>query len=78
VALACGDDEGASEPDEEGLQMCCELGARCHPGPEDPVGGAKQMCHALGHQNDPDQCRAEYESCLAVCVGDGDTEHACL
>ena len=58
--------------------MCCELGARCHTGPSDPIGGAKQLCHSLGHENDPVQCRAQYESCLEVCVGEGDEPHSCI
>ena len=80
TGAGCGDEggEGPEPIDREGLQLCCDLGARCHVGPDDPVGGEKQMCHTLGHQNDPEACRAQFESCLAVCGGEGEVPHACL
>jgi len=29
--------------------------------------GTAAGCHELGHQNDPNQCRLEYEDCLELC-----------
>lgn len=58
--------------------MCCDLGARCHPGEGDALNSVKQMCHSLGHENDPANCRAQYDSCIAECVGDsGEERHFC-
>lgn len=75
--LACGDDGDGEAVDREGLQMCCELGARCHIDEGDPIDGEKQACHSIGHENEPAQCRAQYESCMAICDGEGE-EHSCL
>src|SRR5690349_7209080 len=82
LALACGDDGAEPTPDPgedtEGLAMCCELGAICHPGADDPINSPKQQCHSLGHENEPAACRERYEECLELC-GDESTEtpHAC-
>ena len=58
--------------------MCCDLGARCHPGEGDPLNSLKQMCHSLGHENDPAKCREQYDACIAECVGDsGEERHFC-
>ena len=74
---ACGDENGTQQ-DLEGVNMCCDLGARCHPGEGDPLNSLKQTCHSLGHQNDPAQCRAQYDACIAECVGDsGEERHFC-
>jgi hypothetical protein len=91
AALACGhghdDDhehEASGSSDREGLAMCCELGNVCHPGDveQDPIGGEVRTCHDLGHQNDPEACRASYDACLVACTGgrepEGDGEHSCL
>lgn len=76
---ACGDDDGEEALDREGLRMCCVLGAQCHIDEGDPIDGAKQMCHSIGHENDPVQCRQEYDACMAICEGgEGEVEHACL
>lgn len=78
LPAACGtsDDEGDSV-DEEGLRMCCALGALCHrvSAPDDEI----EACHQLGHENDPAACRDAYDHCLDVCGEDGSSpEHACL
>lgn len=82
--LACsGDDDGGDPgPDQEGLRMCCEIGAICHEvGPPDPD---KQGCHIVGHENDPAACRENYERCITLCMPTGEggqagapMEHAC-
>lgn len=77
AAPACGDDDEAEASDAEGLRMCCELGALCHLEEGDPLTGPKRECHDMAHQNDPAQCRAQYEGCLEVCAGD-ELEHSCL
>lgn len=91
AALACGDDhdddhdhDASGSSDREGLAMCCELGDVCHPGDidQDPIGGEVRNCHDLGHQNDPEACRASYDECIAACTGgtrepEGDGEHSC-
>ena len=75
-ALACGDDEDGI--DREGLRMCCELGALCHPDADDPLASPKRACHDLGHLNEPDGCREQYESCVALCEGEpGEEPHSC-
>jgi hypothetical protein len=75
---ACGDEEKGAPPDLEGLQMCCEIGARCHLEEGDPVNSLKQMCHSLGHENDPAKCRDQYDACIAECAGDsGEERHFC-
>ena len=82
AALAsCGDDgDGGTEPeDTQGLAMCCEIGSVCHLTAADPIGGAKQMCHSLGHENDPAACREQYEDCLDVCGAEPmEMPHGCL
>lgn len=87
LAPSCGEDAGDSStepeltPEQHGLVLCCRIGDTCHPGSEDPIGGLVRQCHDLGHQNDPDLCRARYDECLAACssgrqdVSDG--EHGC-
>ncbi len=78
IVGACGDEENGPPPDLEGLDMCCDLGARCHPGEGDPLNSLKQMCHSLGHENDPAKCRDQYDACIAECVGDsGEEPHFC-
>lgn len=66
----------------EGLDLCCELGAVCHPGPDDPIGGLVYNCHQLGHSNDPSLCSAQFDECIAGCLGDreavGAGEHGCI
>lgn len=76
LALACGEEEDGT--DREGLRMCCELGARCHLDADDPVDSPKRGCHDLGHLNEPEGCREQYESCMAVCADEpGEEPHAC-
>lgn len=83
LSPACsGDDDGDLGRDDEGLRMCCELGAICHTVPPDPD---KQECHVIGHENDPAACRKNYERCKALCTAEGEggeggepSEHACL
>ena len=69
--------------DEEGLRMCCELGAWCHRVPPDPD---LAECHNIGHLNDPQGCRDNYERCMSLCAPSGEggaggafepSEHAC-
>jgi hypothetical protein len=77
VVGACGDDENESR-DFEGLDMCCDLGARCHPEEGDSLNSLKQVCHSLGHENDPAKCREQYDACIAECVDDsGEDRHFC-
>lgn len=82
-----GDDAGSGGArDDEGLTMCCTLGALCHRVGESS--GALEECHRLGHENDPAECRASYDRCMALCqpaeggAGGGGgapaTPHACL
>ncbi len=79
--VSCGDDgDGGTEmEDTEGLAMCCEIGSVCHLTADDPIGGPKQMCHSLGHENDPAACRAQYDNCLEVCGAEPmEMAHGCL
>jgi hypothetical protein len=83
VHAACSSDDDEQGSVEEGLRMCCELGALCH-----EVGvpdSAKQECHVVGHENDPGACRENYARCKALCAPAGEggeggepMEHACL
>lgn len=69
-ACSGDDDDTQVEPDEEGLQMCCELGAICHEvGVPDPE---KRDCHVIGHENDPGACRDNYQRCLDLCAPGGE------
>jgi hypothetical protein len=82
-AWGCGGEEGdleqaQPEVDREGLDMCCDLGALCHPLAEDPLDSPKRTCHALGHQNDPAACRAQFDSCMEACFDSGETAHGCI
>jgi hypothetical protein len=91
LPAACGNDDddeneqsgtgGASGSDEEGLQMCCTLGALCHR-VGDQNDAAMDECHDIGHENDPAECRANYERCLDLCgaagAGGASAPHACL
>ncbi len=71
--------QSRSTGDAEGLRMCCELGAVCHPGADEPADSLVSLCHELGHSNQPEACRAQYEECLMGCVGNEESpEHACL
>lgn len=71
--------EPRDESDTEGLSLCCQLGAICHPDSEDPPGGIVRLCHELGHANRPDECRAQFDDCMAACdPEDAQPEHACL
>jgi|GEM_PF-3450861 len=68
----------SEDVDEEGLAMCCELGAICHVVglSGDPKVAA---CHELGHRRDPSACRDSYDECREACAGvtDMPQEHAC-
>jgi hypothetical protein len=89
LPVACGDDDDGQEQsgtggatggsDEEGLQMCCTLGALCH---REQSNADMDACHELGHENDPSACRESYERCLDLCAvggaGGASTPHACL
>ena len=75
-AIGCGDSDGADGPDvpdEAGLEMCCTIGAVCHaPGQqEDDI----DECHDIGHENDPAQCRANYDRCMDLCMPAGQGGH---
>jgi hypothetical protein len=84
---ACGSSAskgvGGEGRDDEGLQMCCELGAICHEaGPQD---SDKAECHEIGHSNNPSDCRVNYEHCVEVCGHSGEggqggepEAHACV
>ena len=76
LGQACGDEGDGT--DREGLRMCCELGARCHLDADDPVDSPKRACHDLGHLNEPEGCREQYESCMDLCEEEpGEEPHAC-
>ena len=85
VPFGCGSDdsEKPADTDTEGLRLCCELGAICHqPGQQTED---VRRCHNIGHLNDPAECRANYDECLALCapLGEGGgggepAEHACI
>ncbi len=90
LPVGCGDSDddsgqsgtgGAQGRDEEGLRMCCVLGALCHR-PGEQSNAEMQACHELGHENDPDACREGYQDCLDICAAGGAggaaSEHACL
>lgn len=77
MALLCGCASEDAE-DEEGLQMCCEIGALCHdigPSADEEV----DACHELGHRNEASACRERYTECLDLCAGvtDNPVEHSC-
>lgn len=59
--------DAADEVDHEGLQLCCILGAVCHPA--DDGDGPTSTCHDVGHQNEPDACRAQFDACFTACTG---------
>ena len=81
MGISCSDgsdeDTHAHEHAVEKDVLCCELGAVCHVVGE--TDEAVSECHEIGHKNDPDLCKAEYERCLEVCEGatDEPVEHAC-
>ncbi len=90
LPVGCGDDEddgqeqtgtGGGASDEEGLRMCCALGALCHRVGEQPDEEMEE-CHDLGHENDPAACRENYERCIDLCAAGGaggaSAPHACL
>lgn len=74
--------------DTGGKRMCCVLAATCHDadaseGGQAGAGGASEepmtseQCHELGHDGDPDDCRAAYDHCLELCgVSDSDEAEA--
>jgi hypothetical protein len=73
LTLACGDDdEGHADLELEGLQKCCYIGQICHEGDsaETPDIGA---CHDIGHQNDPEACRAKFDMCKMLCDPEDET-----
>lgn len=71
-----------AEQEAEGLALCCQLGALCHPGLKDPIGGLVYNCHQLGHENDPASCASQFDECMVACLGGRDTqdaeEHGCI
>lgn len=74
-----GDGESSAEPkDEEGLALCCELGALCHVVGDDASAEVIE-CHELGHANDPQVCRDEYDRCVTACADENDEplQHDC-
>jgi hypothetical protein len=74
---ACGSDD-EPEVDHEGLRMCCEIGAYCHPPAGVIADEQRRHCHDLGHADEPGACRAEYDSCMALCADNPDPEeHSC-
>src|ERR1043165_2566760 len=74
---ACGSDD-EPEVDQEGLHMCCELGAYCHPPAGVIASEERQNCHNVGHANDPDACRAIYDDCMVLCADNAEaSEHYC-
>lgn len=74
---ACGSDD-EPEVDHEGLRMCCELGAFCHPPAGVIADEARQNCHNVGHANDAAGCRAAYDDCMVLCADNADaSEHYC-
>jgi hypothetical protein len=91
LPIGCGEDDdddqeqtstgGAGGSEEEGLRMCCELGALCHRVGE-PTNAEMEECHELGHENVPGACRENYERCIDLCAAGGaggaSTPHACL
>ena len=82
VPYGCSETRPAIDArDGEGLRMCCELEVLCPEGGSGQAGqggeaggagaasgpGTAAGCHELGLQNDPNQCRFEYEECLELC-----------
>lgn len=66
------------ETDQDGLRMCCDLGAVCHPDADDAIDSPKRACHTLGHTNDAAACRHQYDNCIDVCAGEpGEEPHFC-
>lgn len=78
IALSgCSNDDSPAE-DREGLRMCCEMGAYCHPPAGVIADEERQNCHNVGHANDPEGCRAKYDGCMALCADNADaSEHYC-
>jgi hypothetical protein len=67
AALACGDDDhGGDDHELTALQQCCYLGNICH-----KEGDAKteetEACHKIGHENETEQCGAQFDDCKALC-----------
>lgn len=58
--------EPANERERRGYEVCCLLGALCHPVSEDTKAGE---CHDLGHVNDPEACLDVQDECTMVCEG---------
>jgi hypothetical protein len=74
---ACGSSD-EPEVDHEGLRMCCEMGAFCHPPPGVIADEERQNCHNVGHANDPALCRTIYDDCMELCADNVDpSEHYC-
>lgn len=92
VAPGCSESKPLIDvSDAEGHRMCCVLSATCHDaaeasqgeGGQAGAGGSTQapttpaQCHDLGHDDDPDACRAAYDDCLELCgVSDADESEA--
>ncbi len=70
---ACGDDhpddDDLSEEELEGLRQCCYLGEVCHI--EATTVQKIRDCHGIGHAGDINECRAQFDSCLAACDPEG-------
>lgn len=93
IAPGCSESKPAIDvADTEGERMCCVLASACDDaegseGGEAGAGGASEQpttpeqCHELGHEADPDACRAAYHHCLELCgVSDrqeSEAEQAC-
>jgi len=58
--------EPANERERRGYEVCCLLGALCHPVSEDTKAGE---CHDLGHVNDPEACLEVQDECTMACEG---------
>jgi len=80
LGYGCSSRPAIDARDDEGLRMCCELAVLCPNGGTGQAGqggeagagaasgpGTPGGCHELGLQNDPNQCRLEYEDCLELC-----------
>lgn len=61
-----GEGQGGEEAHGDGPAACEALGSLCHDADEGP--GPVGECHDVGHAGDDKECRAQFASCITVCV----------
>jgi hypothetical protein len=72
-ASGCGDNDNEASPPPSAELQCEVVGTLCH----DSETEEGQVCHELGHDGPPNECAAQFSSCIGLCLDGDDGDPFC-